>query len=379
MRWLSILSLRAAFRHRVLPGGAFLLFVLLVGTPWASAQSVIREYDPYRHDRYRARGPDDPAFILEGYDLSGIGRAHYDVGRWVTMISNQVFLTANHFHPDIGRDIWFYHGNSQVNEEREIRKVVAGAQIIGTDIWVGLLNEPVSEKVTHYPLAELGRGPLRSAWQTYSGEQIFAVGRASVYIHPQRVGTNDIDDNTSELGVKQFTVNFGGDIGQLTMWGYTYAYDDPPEGGNPDEIRVVYADSGGPSFIMVDGQLHLAGIHLGEDTTGDGLKYSVDTLLEPYAAEIEATKQALLNASTRVLSFKRLSATNFEMTFSSIPGASYAIRAAESPEGPYTTVLDPEGTAIVIDAHPSNDFTTVQFTDANASAMTKCFYRAEPR
>tara|TARA_B110000008_G_scaffold279876_1_gene329263 strand:- start:760 stop:1005 length:246 start_codon:yes stop_codon:yes gene_type:complete len=53
----------------------------------------IDDYSTTAHDRFA----NDDTFIADSFDLSGIGIA--DSGRWLTMVSSNVFLSAHHFFP----------------------------------------------------------------------------------------------------------------------------------------------------------------------------------------------------------------------------------------------------------------------------------------
>lgn len=57
------------------------------------------------HDRF----DNDSSFIADSFDLSGIGIA--DSGRWLTMVSPKVFLSAHHFYPANDFNVTFYANN----------------------------------------------------------------------------------------------------------------------------------------------------------------------------------------------------------------------------------------------------------------------------
>lgn len=82
------------------------------------------------------RFANDESFFASAYDLSGIGRNdRVDLpqqelnGHWVTMISPNVFLSAAHYHSDVGDDVTFYTSNDP-NGSYVVR-ALGGTQAIG--------------------------------------------------------------------------------------------------------------------------------------------------------------------------------------------------------------------------------------------------------
>lgn len=96
------------------------------------------------------RFTNDPTFIMNNYDLSGVGRT--GAGRWGTLVSRNVFISANHFHPNAGDTLRFYQTNDP--NGATARMEVAGGQRIGnSDIWIGVLTEPVPVGYAVYDFA----------------------------------------------------------------------------------------------------------------------------------------------------------------------------------------------------------------------------------
>lgn len=96
------------------------------------------------------RFANDAQFIANSYDLSGVAIA--DDGRWVTMISENVFLSANHFFPSNGTSVTFYASNdpSGINTTRSIQS----SQRIGTsDLRIGTLNSGLGGSFSFYDFA----------------------------------------------------------------------------------------------------------------------------------------------------------------------------------------------------------------------------------
>jgi hypothetical protein len=84
------------------------------------------------------RFANDPSFILNGKDLSGVSIA--DNGRWVTMISANVFLSAQHYYPINGTSVSFYAGNDPLLSP-VTRSIAYSEQIANSDLRIGYLNQ----------------------------------------------------------------------------------------------------------------------------------------------------------------------------------------------------------------------------------------------
>ena len=86
------------FRH--------LLFVIALSTLGHSHGALqIDGYTDAKNDRFADSG----AFVLNGFDLSGVGRSAG--GFWATMVSSNVFVSANHHHPSNGSTLYFHPAN----------------------------------------------------------------------------------------------------------------------------------------------------------------------------------------------------------------------------------------------------------------------------
>ncbi|MGB0775560.1 MAG: hypothetical protein ACPGUY_06920, partial [Akkermansiaceae bacterium] len=91
------------------------------------------------------RFADNSSFIGNSFDLSGVGRTTTGNsgkgGYWATMISKNVFLSANHYHPGTGDDLYFYSDNDP--STAAFLSSVGGGQRLGTsDLWIGYINSP---------------------------------------------------------------------------------------------------------------------------------------------------------------------------------------------------------------------------------------------
>ncbi len=94
------------------------------------------------------RFKDSASFVGTGMDLSGIGRDNS--GRWATLISPSIFISANHFAPS--GTVSFYEDNNPAKTAVK-RNVVSGSRIGNSDLYIGNLDAPVSPNITHYNFA----------------------------------------------------------------------------------------------------------------------------------------------------------------------------------------------------------------------------------
>jgi len=236
-----------------------------------SATMKLRSFAPEKHDRFF--DPSDPgkAFIGDPYDWSGVGRDTH----WATMISPSYFLTANHFHPQVGSSLYFYETNDP-NGSREIHTIESGTVIGGTDLWLGRLAVPVSRSIAKYPILSL---PDNSH---YDDRELYTFGLSNGPHSPTnvRLGRNQIDADSCGLAPD--------DIHPESMI-YLFDYD-PVDGMGADESHLRHGDSGGPSFTIFKDSPTLVGIHwfiweLGEDPVVVG---SADTFVPEYTDQISA-------------------------------------------------------------------------------------------
>jgi hypothetical protein len=101
------------------------------------------------HNRFAG----DPTFIGTGLNFSGVGMT--TSGRWGTLITDQVFLSANHFRPGVGGTLNFRSGNDP-SETPEMRTVEGGQRIGSSDLWIGYLDAPVGPSITSYAVFTTG-------------------------------------------------------------------------------------------------------------------------------------------------------------------------------------------------------------------------------
>ncbi len=224
---------------------------------WANLQ--IREFDAKRHDRFYVSG--DKAFIGEGYDFSGTGKAS-DV-KWVTMISPTYFVSASHWHSSPGATVTFYENNDPSGATSTHTIANWGHNVLpdgasNYDLWIGKLTEPIdTDKIAYYPVLEL------PSTGDYIGRDLFVYGK------PDRVGHNTIS-----------SIDTSGGVNDKHMWFY---YNTPTD---PDEAMTQTGDSGGASFTVCDGALTLIGIH------HYGVSSGIDSFIPLYIDELNGWMEA---------------------------------------------------------------------------------------
>lgn len=236
-------------------------FVLVALSVCVQAELWIKNHEPTRHNRFR----DDAArFVAGDHDLSGVGSA---TGWWVTMISPQYFLTADHA-PASGQ-VKFNVGN-RLGSEVVYIDVDWTQQVADADLRLGRLVSPVPDDIPYYPLLELG-------WEgDYKGLNVLMYGHRT---WEGRVGRNTIN-------------GFAWD-----QFGYGSRLMDMPynrtTGLGDDECWIQNGDSGAPSFAAVGDTLALVGIHVQVLGFFDGAEpqegaLSRDVFLFEYIDELRA-------------------------------------------------------------------------------------------
>ena len=128
----------------------FLTFGLffIVGLESVSAQQpLIENFTDATNDRF----VDNTIFIGAGFDFSGVARTT-DNGRWGTLISPNVILTARHFRPAIDSTYEFYPGND--SSSTPFKAIVTSTQQIGSsDLAVAILDRNVDPSIAIYTFA----------------------------------------------------------------------------------------------------------------------------------------------------------------------------------------------------------------------------------
>jgi hypothetical protein len=239
-----------------------------------SAAIQITDFDTLVNDRFA----NDPSFIANSFDLSGVAIA--DDGRWVTMLSSNVFVTANHFVSPNTTSVTFYNSNDPSGASFTTT-IQSSQQLGGTDIQLGVLSTALPTGYTAYDLFNYPIPPNTSA----VGLAMF--GRSPT-VRPisqdMAIGQNVLDSFTANQTVDGNT----GDAGSATFDSpgdlFYLAY----------EAQLSSGDSGAPVMVNFNGALTMIGVNWYTGTTaGDPAKdVSGFSYLPNYISEIDAFIQA---------------------------------------------------------------------------------------
>ncbi|RXK80051.1 hypothetical protein EST62_13190 [Chlorobaculum sp. 24CR] len=223
---------------------------------------TIRDYAAARHSRFYTGS--DKNFIGALYDFSGVGYSNYGTGYWATLVSDNYFISAAHYHPAIGQTVTFYATNDPGGASYTYT-IAGGTKIESTDLWVGWFNTAVDASIERYPILTLPDNA------DYTGLVLYNYGKQDI------VGRNVV-----------YKVSLGAtteSIGEVA-W-YDYDNNDSPSVGG-DETVLQYYDSGAPSFVVYNSSLALVGIHwLSDRSTISG-----DTLVPEYYDQINTVLDA---------------------------------------------------------------------------------------
>jgi hypothetical protein len=233
---------------------ASLSFVLLCALPAVAIGAInIDSFSTATNDRFA----NDDAFIANDYDLSGI--AITDSGRWVTMLSENVFITAMHYTPSAGSSVTFYASND-ADGYSVTRTITDNFQQIGdTDLYLGTLDSALDDNFSFYDFATeditLDRSPDNFIFSEYHNATAFVFGRSETNYSTSQdiaVGMNKLDNFIKNQTVSPST----GD----TILSTVNASTDP--GYVEYETSLQTGDSGAP--LMIDsgtGELTIVGIN----------------------------------------------------------------------------------------------------------------------
>ena len=214
-----------------------------------NAAMDIEGFTTERHDRFA----NNPLFVADAFDLTGVARSTN--GQWATMISPTHFLSADHRHPPVGSSVTFHHDNDPLGATSS-RMVASGRQIGNTDLWIGNLDSAIDAAVKHYPLATDGLyslvyhvGVSQSGQLGTSPTTSFAVGR------------NILDLEFGDVEVGPRLTDSVGYYDNSTAGDLTGSMQEGPSPAIADETFFQTGDSGAPTFVAVNGDLVLLGIH----------------------------------------------------------------------------------------------------------------------
>jgi len=214
--------------------------LLALALPVQLSALDIDDYSSATNDRFA----NDNSFVADAFDLSGVGRS--SDGRWATLLSENVFISANHFHPSTSSTVTFFETNDP-NGPSLTLGVEKGQQIGSSDIWLGVLESPVSSGYTFYDYAtEDISDSIQFALSPYAGENSYMVGQSPSSFGNSTnvaVGRNILDDWFSNTTVESTTDDA------------VAATND--SSGDPNYVQyetlAVNFDSGAPLMVDLDG------------------------------------------------------------------------------------------------------------------------------
>lgn len=213
--------------------------VLISGTSSLYALQI-RGYSAALHDRFTgfANSPvENPTFIHQAYDFTGVGWHTNNLNRQLTLVSPIHIIGADHFKPGVGATINFLSSAGVI-----ISRTVASQEVITkdsatSDIFIATLNEPIEDddqvafaqsiyaETTNVTIPGLGTVPNYNP--DYLNQDLIVLGKSA------RGGRGSIS-----------TIFY--DSGNTTqVIGWTYA----TSSGDADDCYLETGDSGSPLFI----------------------------------------------------------------------------------------------------------------------------------
>lgn len=190
------------------------------------------------------------SFIMDQFDLSGVGRS--SDGRWATLVSRTVFVSANHFHPDAsGSTTATFYETNDPNGNTVTRTVSSGQRIDSSDVWMGVLDSPVP---TSYAVYDFATEDIDNATEftasVYNGENSYMFGQSGTFSGDQdiAVGRNVLDGWLDSVTVSGTTDDAMTATDDIEAFDVQY------------EALLESGDSGGPMFAeLTSGDLTLVG------------------------------------------------------------------------------------------------------------------------
>lgn len=237
----------------------FITFLLLA--PALAEAITVANYSDPANDRFT----DDPSFIGAAYDFSGVGRStDTNNTRWATLIGENYFISADHYHPNIGTSISFTAGNSPAGPTYTYT-VAGGFNVPGTDFWIGYTAMAMEPSLARYGYSTTAANSL--AETGLAGIGLFMMGDR-IANEPgapmaQTVGTNQGESfrntGTTNMSTPQTTVTFSlaATFDQIVV--FENIPGDDTLTMTAHEAQVQSGDSGSPLFSVSAGGLFLQG------------------------------------------------------------------------------------------------------------------------
>lgn len=272
---------------------AFLVLVLLSGASQLFAIQIAN-FDTLTNDRFA----DDDSFVANQFDLSGLGFNGTGLGGsgWGTMISENVYITAEHAKPSVGSSMTFYASNDP-NGTSFTRQITSNRQQIqDTDIFVGTLNAGLPSGFSFFDFATEdidtgpGGGPNFNSFSdsSYNGANAYVFGRSPTTWPTSQnmaVGRNVLDNFVQRT------------IGGANQGESIEATDDRDTADAVQfEAMLQGGDSGAPLFVEnTSGGLTIVGMNwFVGDTNDDGVN---DIFGASYLGNYDEDIQAFIDAN----------------------------------------------------------------------------------
>lgn len=230
------------------------------------------------------RFANDSSFIAHNFDLSGVAIA--DNGRWITMISENVFLSAHHYFPANGTSVTYY-GTNSTSENATTRIIEQSERIGSSDLRIGTINAGLGNDFSFYDYATddttfnysfANANSFNNS--PYHLSDAFIFGRSPSNFSTSQdiaVGRNRLDewfDSVSAAGTVDdaiaSAVNASGDGNFLTY-----------------EAAVNFGDSGAPMMVSDGNVLTIVGINWFTATVG-AQSYNGYSYVGNYDIEIQS-------------------------------------------------------------------------------------------
>ncbi len=240
--------MRCSIPHCVAIIGCILLHFLVAD------RSPALEWNEYHENQVsRFYTGSDRNFVGNGFDWSGVGIIQGSggiSGFWVTMISDQYFLSAHHIGISGASNTVHFYPTNNINDGFESATIDStfGEQIAGSDLWLGRLTSAPSSAIKRYPLMKRSGG---ANYLSFLSPDVYAVG----YRYRSDGAYSDYDRYFA--GTNQIlSLSYDHVTGQeYIQWNR-----DTSAGGN--EVGLIDHDSSGPTFgVSPMGTLGLVGIH----------------------------------------------------------------------------------------------------------------------
>lgn len=242
------------------------LFLPLLLSPMAASAIVIANYTDDENLRFH----DDPAFIGNPYDLSGLGRTSISADgsvnkEWATLIGDNYFISAVHYHPSTGDTITFTDGNSP-SDPTYSYVVAGGFNVPGTDFRIGYTDVSINSSLKRYSITTIPADTLADLG--LSGSSLFVNGDdvpgGPGGLTNHIVGTNQaeswLESGTNTVSLPETNITFSSNATFDQLVTFENLSGDTSNTFTTHEGQVQSGDSGSPLFNISGGNLEIVGI-----------------------------------------------------------------------------------------------------------------------